>query len=486
MRATLATPFFLSSLLALFAPVATAATDSPDIVGQVDAYMTASVKNDHFIGNIVIARGGVPVVNRSYGMANIEWNVPNSPDTVFRIGSLTKQFTAMAVMQLQERGKLKVSDGICIYFDPCPAAWAPITIRHLLTHTSGIPNYTSLPDWDQRLSRLPQSRLQLVAAFRDLPLQFVPGEKFRYSNSGYYLLGLIIERAAGQPYATVLEKNIFAPLGMTHTGYEYQRPLIAKRAAGYGWSGNGFVNATDINVDMAYAAGALVSTTGDLLRWDQALNTTKLVSRKSLDEITIPFKDGYGYGQHMDTAFGHARVSHGGSIQGFSAYLSRYPDDRLTVIVLSNSEKTSATKVARDLSAIAFGEPVSLPTPRVIDVMWTTIQKTGVAAAVAQYQSLRKQSPDSKELGEDLLNSLGYDLMANKRPTDAVAIFQLAADSFPDSGNAHDSLAEALRNNGQRQQAITHYQKALALDPENDNAKRMLAELAVEVGAGGK
>lgn len=466
----------LLMLLAVAGPSRAADSAGPGFNDRAEAYMAVAVKNDHFIGSVLVAKDGVPVLNRSYGMANYEWSVPNSPDTVYRIGSLAKQFTAMLIMQLQERGALSVSDGICKYLTPCPEDWHPITLRHLLTHTSGIPSYTRLPDWDERISRLPQTREGLVANFRDLPLEFPPGEKFRYNNSGYYLLGMVIERVSNQAYADVLQANILTPLGMTQTGYDRQRPLLPKRAAGYDWSGNGFVNTADINADLAYAAGALYSTTGDLLRWDQALRGTQLVSRKSLDEIFSPVREGYGYGWRMDAPFGHAQASHGGSIHGFSAYLSRFPDDRLTVIVLSNNADTSATKVARDLAAIAFGQPVTMPAPQLIDVLWSAIQDQGVAAAVAHYQAVRKQGTD-KEAGEGVLNNLGYDLLANERRGDAIAIFKLAAETFPQSANAHDSLGEAYLGNGQRDLAMRHYETSLALDPKNAHAARVLADL---------
>lgn len=169
----------------------------------LDAYLAAATKNEQFSGTVLLARDGKPVFVRSYGMANYELGVPNSADTVFRLASVTKQFTALAVMQLQEQGRLKVDDPICRYLADCPAAWRPITIRELLNHTSGIPNFSSLPDWDEVLSRRDYTPAELVSLFRDLPLKFTPGEKYDYSNSGYHLLGLIIERASGIGWASM-------------------------------------------------------------------------------------------------------------------------------------------------------------------------------------------------------------------------------------------------------------------------------------------
>ena len=184
-------------------------TNTKQIVAKADEYLKAAVKNDRFIGSILIAKNGVPILNKGYEMANIELNAPNTPKTIFRTASLTKQFTAMAIMQLQERGKLNVSEPICKYLDNCPAAWQPITIRHLLTHTSGVPNYSSLPDWDEKHSVLPYTNSQLLNLFHEILLQFAPGEKYKYSNSGYFLLGLIIEKASGRKY-TEFVREIFS------------------------------------------------------------------------------------------------------------------------------------------------------------------------------------------------------------------------------------------------------------------------------------
>lgn len=458
-------------------PPATQRVPDAEIVRQVDTYLKAAMAHERFRGSILIARNGVPIVNRGYGPANEEWAEPNTPETVFRIGSVTKQFTAMAILQLRDRGALALTDSLCTYVSPCPDTWRPITLRHLLTHTSGVPNYTSLPDWDERISRLPHTHSALVGEFSQLPLDFAPGEKFRYSNSGYYLLGMVIERVTGQPYADVLQKNIFAPLGMTHTGYDRHRDVLPRRAAGYSWSGNRFVNADDINVDLAFSAGALVSTTGDLLRWDQALNSERLVSRRTLEEIFTPEKNGYGYGWNIGDNVGHRHIGHGGSIHGFSAYISRYPDDRVTIIVLSNSQATSATRLAKNLAAITFGAPVTMPTPVLADQLWKTITTQGVAAAASQYRALRRAPADGIDLGEDRLNDLGYDLLKNARTADAIAIFELGVETFPQSANAHDSLGEAYLQAGQRDLAARHYRQSLVLDPKNANAARMLDEL---------
>ncbi len=202
------------------------------IAAKIEGYMKAAVKAKHFSGSILIARNGRPLVSKGYGMANYELNVANTPQTVFRIGSMTKQFTAMSIMMLQERGKLRVDDSIGKYLKACPIAWRTISIRNLLTHTSSTPSYTSLPDFN-KTAALPVTHEQMVGRFKSLPLEFKPGESFNYSNSNHYLLGLIVEKTSGQTYKAFLRKNIFIPLDMKQSGTDNQHRIIKNRAAGY-------------------------------------------------------------------------------------------------------------------------------------------------------------------------------------------------------------------------------------------------------------
>lgn len=374
----------LCLLFAAPVPAQNAAAPSPsaqEISAKVDEYMNAAMRVNRFSGAVLVARNGQAVVSRGYGMANIELSVPNTPQTVFRLGSVTKQFTGMAIVLLQERGKLSVNDPVCKYLTDCPQAWQSITLRNLLTHTAGIPNYTDFPDF-VKTAAVETTASELTGRFRDKPLQFAPGEKFAYSNSGYYLLGTIIERVSGKSYADFLQENIFAPLNMKQTGYDNPVRIIKNRAAGYARQGDGFINAAPISMSTAYAAGALYSTVEDMLLWDQALYTEKLVSRKSLDEAFTPFKSSYGYGWSIGNRFDRQVIAHGGGIFGFSTYIARYPADRVTVIVLSNVEGAPSGEIANDLSAIFFGAPYKIPAERKeIQVAAKTLEKY-----VGQYQ----------------------------------------------------------------------------------------------------
>jgi CubicO group peptidase (beta-lactamase class C family) len=314
-------------------------------------------------------------------MANIELAVANTPQTVFRLGSVTKQFTSMAIMMLQERGKLRVSDPACQHLPECPAAWQPLTIRHLLTHTSGIPNYTNLPEFG-KMAVLPTSTSDMIGTLKDKPLEFLPGEKFAYSNSGYFLLGAIIERASGKTYADFLQENIFTPLGMNQSGYDTPARIIKHRAAGYARQAGETVNAAYMDMTIPGAAGALYSTTEDLLRWDRALYTTTLVSQKSLDELFTPLKGGYAYGWSVGKRFDRQSISHGGGIYGFATHIDRFPADRVTVIVLSNVEGVSASRISNDLAAVVFGAPYEIPRERKA----VTVDPNVLAQYVGEYK----------------------------------------------------------------------------------------------------
>ena len=287
--------------------VATGATSTGGLAAFVDEYMQALFKVDRFSGAILVAKEGKVIRSAGFGLANAEWNIANQADTKFRIGSVTKQLTAMAIMTLRERGRLQVSDPIYNYLPDCPSAWRPITI-HLLTHTSGIPDYASFADFAQTQT-LPTTPQALIARFRDKPLEFPPGDKFQYSNSGYVLLGLIIERVSGQLYQDFLQRNIFDVLKMNDSGYDANSTILLHRAAGYKKGGGKLQNAKYIDTSVAYAAGALYSTVNDLMIWDQALYTDKLVSQKSIQQIFTPYKQIVGYGWAIGTMFNRRELS---------------------------------------------------------------------------------------------------------------------------------------------------------------------------------
>ena len=339
-------------------PAMPAALDPAALQQKVDALMQEHVKTGGFTGTILLAAEGKPLVAKGYGYANLEWQIPNTPATKFRIGSVTKQFTSMLIMQLREQGKIKLEDSVCAFVSPCPDAWKPVTIHHLLTHTSGIPTYTGIPSWRETMM-MPKTVEQMIDIFRNLPLEWTPGEKYAYNNSGYFLLGAVIEKVTARKYEEALREMILVPLGMSDTGYDWPSTILPRRASGYAGRGNLISNAPYLDMQHPYSAGSMYSTVEDLLRWDQALYTDKLLPAAAKQIMWTPFKNNYAYGWSIVPAspetFGHRRFVHGGGINGFSAILIRQPDVNVTAIVLANSSTVNAGAVGRDLLAVYYG-----------------------------------------------------------------------------------------------------------------------------------
>jgi CubicO group peptidase (beta-lactamase class C family) len=321
------------------------------------------VAKHEFMGTVLVARGSQVLLSKGYGSANLEWDVPNAPSTKFRLGSVTKQFTAASILLLEERGKLSVNDPVKKYMPDAPAAWDKITIFHLLTHTSGIPNFTGFPDYP-KLEPFATTPEQLVARFRDKPLDFQPGEKWSYSNSGYVLLSYLVEKISGTKYDAFVRDNIFTPLGMKDSGYDSNSAVTPRRAAGYVFAGNQFQNAGFIHMSVPHGAGALYSTTEDLLKWEQGLFGGKLLKATSLEKMTTPFKSEYAFGLQVNATGGHKVIQHGGGIEGFNTHLAYYPDDKLTVVVLSNVNGTVPGTIAGQLAALSHGQTVTLASER--------------------------------------------------------------------------------------------------------------------------
>lgn len=324
---------------------------SDDVAARVDKLVGGAEGADRFSGAILVARDGKVILSKGYGMANLEFDAPNTPQTKFRLGSITKQFTAAAVMLLHERGKLGAQDSVCKYVEPCPAAWQPVTLHHLLTHTSGIASFTGTPDYRKTIT-LPTTPTETVARFRDLPLEFAPGGKWNYSNSGYVLLGHIVEKVSGKSYEEFLRENIFEPLKMSNTGYDAAGKVLKNRASGYARTAAGEekVNAPYIDMTIPHGAGALYSTVEDMYLWDQALHGGKLFSPKTLDLMLTPALNNYAYGVGIGKQYGLRRVSHGGAINGFNSMLARFPEERATIIILSNVERTNTSRLATQIA----------------------------------------------------------------------------------------------------------------------------------------
>ncbi|ESQ83775.1 serine hydrolase [Asticcacaulis benevestitus] len=349
----------LASALLSVAPTAFAADDT----ARMDQVVQSHVDAKEFMGTVLVARDGKVIFEKAYGYANLEWMVPETIDTKYRLGSVTKQFTAASILLLQERGKLKLSDPIKLYVPEAPAAWDKITIAHLLSHTSGVINFTGLPDY-AATQRLPTTPAELIKRFRDQPLDFKPGEGWNYSNSGYVLLTAAIEKASGQTYTQFLTDNIFKPLGMDDTGYDNASTLLSHRASGYTPGAGMPRNADFIDMTVPQGAGGLYSTTHDLLKWEQGLFGGKVLKPESLALMTTPVKDGYAMGVGVADGANGKEVSHGGGIDGFNTHLSYYPADKTTIVVLSNMNGPVTDVIDSQLGDLAHGKKVELASER--------------------------------------------------------------------------------------------------------------------------
>jgi CubicO group peptidase (beta-lactamase class C family) len=336
---------------------------------KLDEYLTASQQVYQFSGAALVAKDGKVVLAKGYGMADRERSIPNWVETRFQIGSITKLFTATGIMQLVAAGKISLDDPAVKYLTDFPkGSWDKITIRHLLCHQSGIHNYTEIAGFMEKRSE-PITISELIGKFKDLPLEFEPGSQFKYSNSGYAVLGVILEKVSGETYADYLQKHIFDVVGMKNTGYlNYNLPRLA---TGYQTdTAKQVVPSIKVAPNVTYSAGGLYSTVGDMLLWDRALYGETVVSQGTLKQMWTANKDNYGFGWVVDTLYEHPRVWHNGGIDGFVSEFHRYPNDGLCIVLFSNNASAPSGQMAASIGAIMLSQPYSVPvikTPAKID-----------------------------------------------------------------------------------------------------------------------
>lgn len=328
-------------------------------IDRMDQVVRASADNDVFAGSVLVARDGEILLDRGYGFANREWRVPNAGDTKFRLASVSKQFTAVAVMILHERGLVDLDAPIKTWLPDVPASWDRVTVRRLLNHTSGVPDFTRFDDYEA-LKTTATTPDALIARFRDRPLDFRPGETFAYSNSGYVLLTAVIEKSSGQSYAAFVAETLFDPLGMTDSGYDSHAVVLPRRASGYVPTADGVANADYVDMSVPQGAGGLYSTTRDLLKWEQGLFGGQLLRPSSLIDLTTPDHNDNAFGLFVKKDGGDTVISHSGGIDGFNTYLAYDPAQRMTVVVLGNLNGAAPEKLGGELMTLARGGSVTL------------------------------------------------------------------------------------------------------------------------------
>jgi CubicO group peptidase (beta-lactamase class C family) len=371
-----------------------AGVDRSRVVAAIDSLVGAAMTTTKTPGmSVVVVEGSDTILIRGYGLADVENDVPVTPETVFRIGSVTKQFTSAAIMRLVEQNKVRLDAPLSTYLPEYAGPGRNVTVHHLLNHTSGIPSYTGLGTrWTSQMS-MSVPHEQMLAFFAADSLEFQPGDKFAYNNSGYYLLGMIIERVSGEPYAQHVRRALTAPLGLASTLYCTERPIVRHRAAGYALRGDTLVNDEPFAMDQAFAAGALCSTPRDLVRWARALSGGQVVTAASYTRMTTPAaltgggRQTYGYGLAASEMAGRKKVAHSGGISGFAAQLAHYPAEDLVVAVLANQEGANVGQLEAQIARRVLG----IPEPKLRDLPLTAALRAGYAGTYRGTKGLTLQ-----------------------------------------------------------------------------------------------
>lgn len=433
-------------------------------------------------GSVLVAEKGEVILSKGYGFANLDYEIPNSERTVHRIGSITKQFTSAVIMQLVEEGKIKLDEKMTTYLKNYRKDTGDmVTIHHLLTHTSGIPSYTGYPGFWSDSSRNPYTTEYLIEKFCSGDLEFEPGSQFRYNNSGYVLLVKIIEEVTGKSYEENMQERVFDKIGMKDSYLERPELIIKNRASGYDKQGLELVNTRYFNLKNAIGAGDIVSTIKDLYKWDQALYTEKILSDESKKKVFTPFLSDYGYGWGIKKIDSITIYSHGGGINGFSAFISRIEEDKNLVIVLNNIGTAPSLNISTNITKILYGDDYNFPKKPIGNHILTVIEDEGIDTAIETYKALKEEEQESFNFNEGELNNLGYMLLRNNQVYEAIMVFQLNIDEYPKSFNTYDSMGEAYMVKGDNQKAIEYYKKSVELNPQNQNGFDKLKELGANI-----
>jgi CubicO group peptidase (beta-lactamase class C family) len=447
-------------LVSAFAFAGTAAAQTKDeaaVKARLEQIANSYTPNNAFMGTVLVVEGDQVLLDKGYGMADLEWQVPNAPDAKFRLGSLTKQFTATLVLLLQQDGKLNVNDPVSKYLTDAPPAWAKITLANLLGHTSGIPNFTGFKEFSTWCMS-PHTPAEEIAFFKDKPLDFEPGSKFAYSNSNYIALGVVIEKVSGKKYGDLLRERIFDPLGMKDTGLDSDDLVLPKRAEGYRPGSHGLELARSESMTIPWSAGAIYSTTGDLLKWEQGLFGGKILNADSLKLMTTPGKGDYGFGVFIQTQDGVRIVSHGGGIEGFNTQLEYAPEKQIAVVALSNVNGGAPGSMGGQLMDTVLGKPVVLAGEHKA----VPISKEELAKFVGVYDLAPAFSLTIAISGDHLTGQgtgqpaidLMYQGVKDGHPTFFVAPVNAEIEFVPDASGAMTSLI--LHQNGQSMPAKKH------------------------------
>ena len=480
LRITILKTFFITIFSFVLLQTSIIAQDKAD---KLEKLMNKYYEYGQFNGSVLVAENGNVILNKGYGYANMEWDVPNTTDTKFRLASITKQFTAMLIMQLVEEGKIDLNGKLSDYLPYYKKAIGDkITIHHLLTHTSGIPNLTNRPENEfNKISKNHIEVKELVEKYCSDDLEFEPGSKFSYSNSGYVILGAVIEEMSGKPYEEVLKEKIFDPSGMENSGYDNNNLIIDKRASGYNKSFSEYENTEYLDMSFPYSAGSMYSTVEDLYLWDQALYSEKLLSEENKEIMFKPFLQNYAYGwgvNELPVGDDKKKVTrHSGGINGFNTLIVRFVDDKHLIVLLNNFSPSNLNNIASMIGNILYGIEYDLPKRSLAEVFSKTVVTEGINKGLKQFKELNEKNSEEYYINEGEINNFGYVLIELNRIDDAIEIFKLNVELFPEAFNTYDSLGEAYMIKGNKELAIKNYKKSIELNPDNENGKKMLEKL---------
>lgn len=446
------------------------------IANRIDSLMNYSYENGVFNGTVLVSQNNEIIYRNSFGYADFDKNILLTPETAFYLASVSKQFTTMAVMLLKERGKLSYEDKLSDYFPDFPAYADTVTIRHMMTHTSGIPDHYGLNAYKAGLNNDDVYELLI----QQEKLDFEPGSKYSYSNGGYVLLSMVVEKVTGEPFHEFMKANIFTPLKMTNSlVYDQSEPEIPNRAVGY----NQYGKLDDYKI-FTTGAGGIYSNVDDLFQWDQSLKNNQLVSKETLREAYQPYLllsgdtsyYGFGWGVNPRTN----SVGHSGGLSGYRTYLRRYPDQGDAFILLTNNGDAVALTDIRDgLHLILSKEDFELPEVPLSNRLSLFIENEGVDRAIEMVEELQSQNIDDFIYDEPGINALGHSFLQKGDVANAGKLFKLNIDNRPNSGNAYDSYAEALLADKDTLQAIENYTKSVKMNPNNQNGISVLESLGV-------
>ena len=328
---------------------------------KLDELLSAYHKLNSFNGTALVSERGKILLNKGYGYKNVENKESNESETIFQIGSITKQFTSTVILKLEEEGKLLLTDKISKYFPDFPDG-NRITVYNLLTHTSGIFNYTNDGEFMKSEALKPTTESKIIALFKDKKLDFEPNSKYNYSNSNYMLLGYIIQKVTGKPYENVVREYIFNPLQMTKSGFDFVRLNDPNKATGYFAIGENITQkSTLVDSSVSFAAGAIYTTSGDLFKWHSGLLSNKIVKRETIEKAFTPFKSKYGLGWNIDSLNGKKVLAHGGGIFGFNANFVRIEQDDISIVLLNNVGNPKLSDITKDIFSILYDKPYKIP-----------------------------------------------------------------------------------------------------------------------------